>query len=75
MKFTKEYVMCMGKHILIQKLFTNELNMGLPLQKTTHREETYWLSGREKVPREVVSKESHTDRLLGHEGIHHYWFP
>ena len=37
------------------------------VQKTVHGVETHWLSGKEKVASEVVSKESDTDSVLGHE--------
>ena len=50
--------------------------MGLPLQacdeKTVHREETHWLSGKEKVLGAVVSK-GHADGLL-EDGRTYYWF-
>ena len=42
-------------------MFTNGLNMGLPLwdwiEKTVHGMEMHWLSGKEKVPGAAVSKE------------------
>ena len=61
MKFTEEWVMYMEKHVLVKKMFTNELNMGLPLwtwvKKTVHAVETHCLSG----------KEGDADSLLGHE--------
>ena len=60
-----------------QKMFPNELNMGLPLydwvKKTLHRMETHWLSDKEKVPGAITSK-GHADCLLGHERTHHNWF-
>ena len=32
-----------------------------------HRVQTHWLSGKEKVPGAVVSKEGHADNQLEHE--------
>ena len=59
-------------------MFTNKLNMGLPLwswmEKTVHGVKKHWLSNKEKVLGATVSKEGHADSLLGHERIHHYWF-
>ena len=50
--FTKECVMCTEKHVLVKKILTNELNMGLPLQvwvkKIAHGVETYGISRKEK---------------------------
>ena len=38
----------MEKHVLVKQMFTNELNMGLPLwariEKSVHGVETHWLS-------------------------------
>ena len=46
MTFTEECIMFMGKHLLTKKMFTNWLNMALPLQawvnKTVHGVETQW---------------------------------
>ena len=44
------------------------------IKKTINVEETYWLSGKEKVLGTAVSKEGHADSHLGHERTHHYWF-
>ena len=44
-------------------------------QKKNRKEETYWLSGKEKVPCAVVSKGGDADSHLGHEKNHHYRFP
>ena len=78
MKFSEECVMCIEKHVSIKKIFTNELNMNLPLQawitKTVYGVETQWLSCKQKVLGTAVSKESDTDNLLKHERTHHYWF-
>ena len=38
----------MEKNILIKKMFTNGLNMGLLLEKTIHWEEAHWLSDQKK---------------------------
>ena len=60
-------------------MFTKGLNMGLLLwawvEKTVHGVVTHWLSGKEQVLNAAVSKEGLADSLLGHERIHHYWFP
>ena len=62
-----------------QKMFTNDLNMGLPLracfEKTVYGEETCWPSGKEKVPDAAISKADYTDSLLGHERTNHNWIP
>ena len=51
-----------------QKMFTNQLNIGLPQQArvemTVHGMETHWLSCKEKVSGSAVSKEGHADMLL-----------
>ena len=40
MKFTDKYVMCTEKHVLVEKISTYGLNMGLPLsQKEVHKVE------------------------------------
>ena len=71
-----------------QKMFTNELNMGLPLQawveKTVHGVDIHWLSSKKKikikkkikkeVPDTGISKR-HADNHLGYERTHQYWFP
>ena len=48
--------MCTEKHVLVKKTFTNRQNMGMPLltwvKNTVDGVETYWLSGKEKVPGE-----------------------
>ena len=53
-KFTEEFVMYTEKHILVKKMFTNELNMGLLLwarvKKIVHGVETHWLSRKRKHP-------------------------
>ena len=57
-------------------MFTNELNMGLPLQgwvkRNSHVVETHWLSGKENFQGEAVSNE--VDSLLGYVRTHHNWF-
>ena len=69
-KFTKECAMWMDKHVLIRKIFTNGLNMGLPELKSQSFELKLQLSGKNKVLRTVVSKEGYTDSLLVHERTH-----
>ena len=51
-----------------------DLQLQARVKKTVHQMETHWLSGKEKVPGTVVSKESHVDSLLRQERTHHYWF-
>ena len=76
MKFTEEYVMCMEKHVLAKKMFSNWLNIFFSLQaqveKIVHGVKIYWLSSKENT---ALSKEGHADSLLGHERTYHYWFP
>ena len=71
MKFTKEFVMGIEKHILVQKIFTNGLNLCLPLQAWVEKKinwaKRHWLSRRDKVPGAVISKEGLADCLLRHE--------
>ena len=59
-----------GEANLRQKMFTNLLNMGFLLwtrvRETVYVVETHWLFAKEKVPSTAVSKEGHTDNLLGH---------
>ena len=65
-----------GEALFPQKMFTNELNIGLSLQtwvkKTIHGMEMYWLSSKEKVLGSVISKEGHAVSVLGYEKTHHY---
>ena len=67
-KYIEKCAMCTNKHVLVKKIFINSLNgfaiMSL-CQKIVHGVETNRLSGKEKVPSSVVSKESHTESLLG----------
>ena len=53
------------KHVLVKKIFTNELNMILPqwtwVKKTVCGVETHWLLGKEKVTGAVVSREGDAD--------------
>ena len=63
-----------------QKMFTNELNMDLPLlwvqvKKTVHRMETLWLSVKEKVLAAAVNKEGSADLFWDTKRNHYYWFP
>ena len=64
---------CFGK-----KMFTNELNMGLPLrawvEKKVHSVEALWLSIKEIVSIAAVNWEGPANIFLGHERTHHYWF-
>ena len=66
--------MCTEKHLLDKNMYTNRLNMGLPLkaqdEKRIHRVETHWLSSKEKVADTMVSKEGHADCLLEDERTH-----
>ena len=62
MKYTEESGICIEKHVLVKK--------SLPMSSTwmcqyeLKRVESDWVSIKEKVPNEAVSKES----LLGHKG-------
>ena len=57
-KFTEECVMCTEKHALVQKMFTNVLNMEFPRRaRVKGTVETHWLSGKEKVLGAAVSKQ------------------
>ena len=71
-QFTDEHVMSKEKHVLIKKIFTNKLNMGLILWAWV---ETNLLSSKEKVPDTAASKEEYVDCFLWHERTHHFWFP
>ena len=77
-KFTEECVMCMEKHVLVKKIFTNRLNIGLARQawvkKKIHRRETWWLSDQETILDAADIEEGHADCLLGHDMTRHYWF-
>ena len=71
--------MCIEKHVLVKKMFTNELNMGLPPQAWVEKTvyvvvETHWFSCKEKVLGSAESKEGHTDSLLEDEKTHCYWY-
>ena len=50
----------MEKHVLVNKMFTNRLNMDLPpwawIKETVHEVETYRLSNKEKVLGTIVNK-------------------
>ena len=45
--------MCTENNVLVQNMFTNGLNMGMPWratsEKTVHGAETHWHNGKEKV--------------------------
>ena len=51
-------MMCTEKHVLVKRMFTNGLNMGLLLlpwvEKTVCGVETHWLFGKEKAPGATV---------------------
>ena len=57
--------MCTEKYV--KEMFTNGLNMALPLQalvkETIHRVETHQLCRKEKIPGTAVSKEDYADNL------------
>ena len=76
--FVEECALCMEWHFY-QKMFTNWLNMGLPLrnwvEKILHGMEIPWLSGWEKVHGAGLCKEGHAESILGHERIRRYRFP
>ena len=67
-KFMQKCLLYTKKHVSVQKMLTNGLNMGLPLRarvkKTVHGVETHWLSGKEKVLGAAVSKESHAGTVF-----------
>ena len=70
--------MCTERHILLKKIFPDELNMGLPLracvEKKVYVVETHRLTSKKKVQSTVVSKEGHADSLLEHEKSNYYRF-
>ena len=61
-------------HVLIKQIFTNDLNMSLPLktwiEQAVNGVETHWLFGKEKVKRVM-----HADSFMGLERTHDNWFP
>ena len=61
----------MKKHAFGQKMFTDGRNLGLPFgvceEKTIYEMGTHWLSGKERDPGAVVSKEGHADSHLGYD--------
>ena len=63
--FWAAYDMSTEKHVLVQKIFTNGLNMCMPLwiKDTVYEVGTHWLSSRKKVPGTAVSKEGHIDSV------------
>ena len=72
-------VWCVRRSMFLsKKLFTDEIDLGLPLQacaeKTVYGVGKHCLSGKGKVLCTAVSKEGHADYVLGHEMTHHYWF-
>ena len=67
-----------GEACFNQKMFTNELSIGLLrpawVEKKVHRVETRRLS-RKRSSGTAVSKEDHALNPLGHESTNHYRFP
>ena len=63
----------MEKHVLVQRMFTNWINMGLLqwawVKKTVDGVKTHGLSGKEKVPDTAVSKGGAADSLLGQKDL------
>ena len=45
------------------------------IENEVHEMEARWISGNEIASGAVVSKEGHTDSLLGHKKPHDYGFP
>ena len=54
-----------------KKVFTN----GFATKNAVQEVLTHWFSGKEKGRGAAVSKEYHTESLLGHERTHQYWLP
>ena len=52
--------MCIEKHVLVKKMFTN----GLATMNLNQYVETHWLSGKENFPHAVVNKEGHAESSL-----------
>ena len=79
MKFIEKCVMCSEKHVLVKKMFTNKLNISLPLwawvENSVFGVKTHLLSSKEKFLGAAVRKKGHFDSLIGHERNQHNWFP
>ena len=60
-KFTENCVISTYMYVLVKKMFTNGLNIGLILwafvKNTVHRVEAHWLFGKENILGATVSKE------------------
>ena len=54
----------MKKHVLIKNCLQLDLTQGVWVEKTVHRVETYWISGKENVPGAAVKNEGHADCIL-----------
>ena len=67
-QLTEECMMCTEKHVLVKKIFTNELNIVLPLwawvKKTVYGAEIHWLLRKGKVLGTLASKEGHADSFF-----------
>ena len=61
LKFT-EWVMCTEKHVLVQKMFTNQLNV----------EWKHWLSSKENVLGTMISKKGHVTKTHLNSMTHIY---
>ena len=59
--------MCTEKHVLIKKVYKVSSPLWSWVKNIVHEVETHWLSSKKKVLATVVSKEDHSDSLLGHE--------
>ena len=61
-----------GEACFSLKIFTNGLNMDFSsralIQKTVHKVETQWVSGKEKVPGAAVSQERWTNCFFNKKG-------
>ena len=70
---------CSEKHVLVEKMFTNGLNLDLPqrtwIEKTDYRVEQHADSPEKKVLCATINKEGHADSVLKHERNHHFWIP
>ena len=72
-----ECAMCIEKHVLLRKMFTNKLNMGFSLYELKwQRQSMEWKHTNSPVkiivPVTTVSKEGHADSILRHERTHNY---
>ena len=61
--------MCVEMHVLVKRIFRSNVN-----NNESKKQSIEWKhpdSGTENVMSATVSKEGHTDRLVGQEKIHH----